>query len=161
MGFPGGSDGKESGCNAGEGNGYPLQYSCLENSMVRGYSPWGRKESDMTEQISLSLFTFSKKKGKETIEVIVYTSPKWILIQTWIMLGSPSLKAVWSPNWEGVLGCMLTPWVRLQIAVSVAPYNRKPQTAFINGLRAKILLWFLLYPFYNDVYFTLWVIGFL
>ena len=45
MGFPGGSDGKESACNAGdlgsvpglgrspgEGNGYPLQY-CLENSM--------------------------------------------------------------------------------------------------------------------------------
>ena len=44
MGFPGGSDGKESACNAGdvglitgsgrsagEGNGYPLQYSCLEN----------------------------------------------------------------------------------------------------------------------------------
>ena len=42
--FPGGSDGKESSCNAGdlgsvlglerppgEGNGYPLQYSCLEN----------------------------------------------------------------------------------------------------------------------------------
>ena len=51
MGFPGGSDGKESACNAGdpglipgsgrypvEGNGYLLQYSCLENSMVRG--PW-------------------------------------------------------------------------------------------------------------------------
>ena len=43
-GFPGGSDGKESACNAGdwssvlsqEGNGYPLQYSCLENSMDRG-----------------------------------------------------------------------------------------------------------------------------
>ena len=46
---PGGSDGKESTCNAGdlgsipglgrspeEGNGYPLQYSCLENSMDRG-----------------------------------------------------------------------------------------------------------------------------
>ena len=44
MGFPGGSDGKESTCNAGdagffpgsgrspgEGKGYPLQYSCLEN----------------------------------------------------------------------------------------------------------------------------------
>ena len=43
-GFPGGSDGKESACNAGdlgsipvsgrspgEGNGNPLQYSCLEN----------------------------------------------------------------------------------------------------------------------------------
>ena len=48
-GFPGGSDGKESACNAGdlglitgfgrshgEGKGYPLQYSCLENSMDRG-----------------------------------------------------------------------------------------------------------------------------
>ena len=47
--FPGDSDGKESTCNAGdpsstpgsgissgEGNGYPLQYSCLENSMARG-----------------------------------------------------------------------------------------------------------------------------
>ena len=48
-GFPNGSDSKESACNAGnldllpgsgrfhgEGNGYPLQYSCLENSMDRG-----------------------------------------------------------------------------------------------------------------------------
>ena len=61
-GFPGGSDSKESACNAGdwslilglgsfsgEGNGKPLQYSCLENPMA-GYSPWGRKEVDMTEQ---------------------------------------------------------------------------------------------------------------
>ena len=49
-GFPGGSDGQESSCNAedlvkrsGKGNSYPLQYSCL-NSMDRnlvGYSPWG------------------------------------------------------------------------------------------------------------------------
>ena len=40
----------------GEGNGNPLQHSCLENphgqrSLV-GYSPWGRKESDTTEQLS-------------------------------------------------------------------------------------------------------------
>ena len=47
-GFPGGSDSKESACNAGdlgliprsgrslgEGNVYPLQYNCLENSMDR------------------------------------------------------------------------------------------------------------------------------
>jgi len=47
--FPGGSDGKESASKAGdldwipelgrsprEGNGNPLQYSCLENSMDRG-----------------------------------------------------------------------------------------------------------------------------
>ena len=49
LGFPGDSDSKESACNAedpgsvpgsarspGEGNGYPLQYSCLENSIDRG-----------------------------------------------------------------------------------------------------------------------------
>jgi len=63
MGFPGGSDGKESAYNVGDlglipgsgrsprgGHGNPLQYSCLENphgqrSLV-GYSPWGRKELD-------------------------------------------------------------------------------------------------------------------
>ena len=47
-----------SGRSPGEGNGYPLQYSCLENPMDRGlvgYSPWGHKESDMTEQLMLSL----------------------------------------------------------------------------------------------------------
>ena len=35
-----------------EGNGNPLQYSCLEKPMDRGawqvYSPWGCKESNMT-----------------------------------------------------------------------------------------------------------------
>ena len=35
----------------GEGNGTPLQYSCLENPMgsLVGCSPWGREESDTTE----------------------------------------------------------------------------------------------------------------
>ena len=35
----------------GEGNGNPLQYSCLENPVERslvGYSPWGHKELDTT-----------------------------------------------------------------------------------------------------------------
>ena len=60
MGFPGSSAGKESAYNAGdpssipglgrspgEGIGYPLQYSCLENphgqrSLV-GYTPWSHR----------------------------------------------------------------------------------------------------------------------
>ena len=63
--FPGGSAGKESACNtrdpgsipglgrsSGKGKGYSLQYSGLENSMD---SPWGHKESDTTDQLSLSL----------------------------------------------------------------------------------------------------------
>jgi len=45
-----------SGRSPGEGNGKPLQNSCLENShgqrSLAGYSPRGRKESDMTERQS-------------------------------------------------------------------------------------------------------------
>ena len=40
---------------SGEGNGTPLQYSCLENPMDRGAlvgcGPWGREESDTTERL--------------------------------------------------------------------------------------------------------------
>ena len=64
LGFPCGSAGKESSCNAGdlgsipglgrspaEGKGYPVQYSGLEKSM--DYSPWGCKKSDTTERLPL------------------------------------------------------------------------------------------------------------
>ena len=62
-----GSDGKESTCNVSDlslipgsgnprGHGNPPHYSCLENPhgqrSLAGYSPWGHKESDMTEQLS-------------------------------------------------------------------------------------------------------------
>ena len=69
LGFPCGSDGKESACNAGDlgsipglgrslggGQGNPLQCSCLEiphgQRRLAGYSPWGCKESDTTEQLN-------------------------------------------------------------------------------------------------------------
>ena len=69
LGFPGGSDGKESTCYTGDlvsvpglgrspggGHGNLLQYSCLENPQrqrsLAGYSPWGRKELDMTERLN-------------------------------------------------------------------------------------------------------------
>ena len=69
VGFPGGSDYKESTCNVGDlgsipglgrssggGHGNPLQYSCLENPhgqrSLTGYSHWGRKESDITERLN-------------------------------------------------------------------------------------------------------------
>ena len=69
MGFPGGSDSKEStrsaedlslipglGRSHGRGHGNPLQYSCLDNphgqrSLV-GCIPWGHKELDTTERLS-------------------------------------------------------------------------------------------------------------
>ena len=89
--FPGGPDGTESTCCAGdlgsipglgrspgEGNVYPLQYSCLENphgqrSLAR-YSPWGRKESDTTGRLSTAL------------------AVQWLRIHLWMQgTGVPSL----------------------------------------------------------------------
>ena len=71
-GFPGGSDGKESARNAGdtgsiprlerspaESNGLPTPIFLPEEfhgqRSLAGYGPWGHKESDMTEQLTLSL----------------------------------------------------------------------------------------------------------
>ena len=64
LGFPWGSAGKEFACNSGhlglipgfgrlpgEGKGYPLLYSDLENSMDCIVSSWGCNESDTTEQL--------------------------------------------------------------------------------------------------------------
>ena len=82
LGFPGGSKVKASNCNAedmgsirgsgrspGEGNGNPLQYSCLENPINRawwatvhgvtksqsGLGPWVAKEWDTAEQLTQCL----------------------------------------------------------------------------------------------------------
>ena len=80
LGFPGGSDGKESACNVGDlgsipglgrspggGHGNPRQYYCLENphgwrSLV-GYSPWGDKELETTERLSTLSLTASSMTG--------------------------------------------------------------------------------------------------
>ena len=68
LGLPGGLDGKRSACNAGDlglipewgrspGGGHDnlLQYPCLENPhgqrSLAGYSPWGCKELDISEQL--------------------------------------------------------------------------------------------------------------
>jgi len=80
--LPGGSNSKESARNAGDaglipgsgrsprvGNGISLQYSCLENPTDREgslmeYSPWGRKQSDTTEQLTHTpTSTKNRRKG--------------------------------------------------------------------------------------------------
>ena len=80
-----GSAGKGSTCNMedlgsipglrrspGEKKGYPLQYSGLENSM--DYSPWGRKELDITEWLSLVTCSYN-------CTIIFYI---WICHDLWI-----------------------------------------------------------------------------
>ena len=98
MGFPGGSYGKESICNGGDqglipevgrspggGHGNPLQYSCLENPHgqrnLAGYSPWGHKESDMTEQLS----TAQHAKMVNT----VFIEATFALIKVWKLPQGP------------------------------------------------------------------------
>ena len=71
--FPGDSDGNEFACNArdlglilglgrspGGGHGNLLQCSYLKNlhgqRSLAGYSPWGHKESDMTERLSTAQY---------------------------------------------------------------------------------------------------------
>ena len=65
-------------------NGNPLQYSCLGNPMNRGawdYSPWGFKESDMTEQL------------KKTKKCVPHPEPSSLLPPHSIHLGRPSAPA--------------------------------------------------------------------
>ena len=120
-GFPGGSDGKESAHNVGDlgsipglgrslkgGRGNPLQHSCLENPhgqrSLTGYSPWGHKESDMTEWRSLytaldkanlfhcttkAIHIHCRKFKKKENRVIIYNLPKTAAIN--ILLKLPGM----------------------------------------------------------------------
>ena len=78
-GFPGGSDGKDSACNAGdlglipglgrspgEGHGNPLQYSCLENPMDGG-AWWATVHRVAKSQTRLSDFTFTSLSMTHTM----------------------------------------------------------------------------------------------
>ena len=106
--YSGGSDSKESTCDAGdlgsipglgrspgEGNGYPLPYSFLENPMDRSCSPWRPKELDMTEntflyslRISLLYFLHSE---------IFNPSPSLLFLKN----PSPSSLPVWVQSQQG------------------------------------------------------------
>ena len=90
-GFPGGSAGKESTCNAGdlslipgfgrspgEWKGYPLEYSGLENSLdciVHGVA-----EADMTEWLSLHFTSCTRwREGPSLLLLSVFSEGRYIL----------------------------------------------------------------------------------
>ena len=69
----------------GSGHGNPLQYSCLGKPMDRGawqgYRSWGHKESDLTEQLTLSLFNHCPQRFwelKKVKSVPVSTFPPYL-----------------------------------------------------------------------------------
>ena len=109
------------GRSLGEGNGYPLQYSCLENSMDRslmGYSPWGCKESHRTQLLTLSLslclqptllaamLNFCVLRAQESLSALwtfaLGTSSSWSLFFIVLMPahppGSASSHVFWKPS---------------------------------------------------------------
>ena len=73
------------GRSPGGGNGNLLQYSCLENPhgqrSLKGYSPWGHKESDMTERLSLThwLTQFHQTQNP----AFIWTRVTWTLLVLW------------------------------------------------------------------------------
>ena len=81
---------KKKEINPGEGNGQPLQYSCLENSRDRG--AWqatvhGIVELDMTEWLSLfqetdncTRYNFGNSKLQEKLQVgVFYQKNTWVI----------------------------------------------------------------------------------
>ena len=170
LGFPGGSDSKKSACNAGdpgsipglgrspgEGNGNPLQDSCLENSMDRG-AWWttvygvAKIRTWLTEWIThrtiqaqfgyhMSLpqnFSFQnpldvKKPGKKL----------WTMKEANVSLGFPGGSAVTNPpvsagDLASIPGSGTSPWEgngnRLQCSCLGNPMDRGAWQATVHGV---------------------------
>ena len=129
MGFPGGSDGKESAGKAGdrgsisglgrsflEGHGYPLQYSSLENPMDKGASQatvWVA-ESDMTEQLTQNTSFSSVAQCCRTLRPHGLQHAK---------APCPSLTPRAYSN-----SCALSWWCHPTISFSVVPFSSCPQS---------------------------------
>ena len=115
MGPPGGSDDKESACNSGdlgsllrsgrspgEGNGYPLHYSCLENSMDRG--AW----QGTVHGVEKSWTLLSKIMLREflDLELILHSWHKFKLVIVFVHCRIPFAKTLFSffcvydHNWD-------------------------------------------------------------
>ena len=108
LGFPCSSAGKESACNAGDlgsipgqGKGYPLQYSGLENSMdciVHGVTKSGTQLSDFHFHFPLFSGFLKQRKDKvqENLYLSTFQSPNWstcraLQVRTFLPWSSPVL----------------------------------------------------------------------
>ena len=119
-----------------EGNGCPLQYSCLENSMNRGawqgyISPRGCKELDTTDWLTLLLFTFTAQtqvrqhfSGKMGYEVGVFSTTPCSLKKQ----GGPGLHR--AQTWNHT---------KTEEAAFCARHSSSPPVALPHGIGAQTL----------------------
>ena len=121
QGFPDGSDGQESACNAGdpssipesgrspgEGNGNPLQYSCLENSMdrgawqatVHGVAKSQTRLSDQQTDTRLNTRSYLQHAGS-----LVAAYAIWASLVAQLVKNPPAMREMWvqSLGWEDPL----------------------------------------------------------
>ena len=138
-GFPGGSDGKKStwsgrdwglipgsGTSPGEGSGYSLQYSCLENSMDKrclvGYSSWGHKRFGQINVCSSDNYNVLKS----VLIVIVIYSILFSSVTQWCPIVCNSVDC--SPTGSsvhGILQARILEWVATPFSRgSSQPRNR-------------------------------------
>ena len=170
MHFPGGSDSKESLCNAGDlgsipglgrspggRHGNPLQYSWLENlhgqMTLPGYSPWGHKELDMTEQLS----TYSWQNVGYTFLSCVFSRTwylSWWLRPPWEVAHSPwvSPMYMWGIHVDKLLHCFSL--VSLSFIREDLGQELFPPLQLFSNYNAKDNLCPYLWLFFSSVQFS-------
>ena len=136
--FSGGSEGKESACNAGdldsvprlgrppgEGHGNPLQYSCLENSQgqrsLEGCSPWGRKELDTSARLSTYIHLWGHYHSQDstlTVRTVHMSTIPEVLFLSSLLLYAPPLP---SPGNHWSAFC---PYIRTSIKHILRGFSR-------------------------------------
>ena len=109
-GFPGGSDGKESACSVGEsglilgsershgeGNGNPLQYSCLENPRDRGAWHWAAVHGVSKSRTWLMDGHFHFHGFGSAVELVEHRDAVFAGMRVWRSKGRLWSRMVWSP----------------------------------------------------------------
>ena len=126
LGFPGGSDGKESAFNAGDPASIPGSRRAWQPTPVFlpgefhgrgslvGYSPWGPKESDTTERLQFSLSPQSLQVECSPADtwILAWRNPLWISsLRTCKMVGFCCFTSCTHGSWLEQQGKLIR-WVR-------------------------------------------------
>ena len=124
----------------GEGNGNPLQYSCLENRMdggaLVGFSPWGCLESDTTERLHFRFSLSCTGKGNgNPLQSSCLENPRdggaWWAAVYEVAQSRTRLKRLSSGS-STLIGCQLmltdvihrsSSWLRFKLGHSIHPHG--------------------------------------